>query len=238
MSIHHSSLISYTIPVHKRHDDFAQALPRVVAAALASPPVQIVVVDYGEQEPLDELIYPEIIRLRGCSSRISHVMYRKRPHYHMAHARNLSLRLSMGDYVTIAAADILPHEHFFATIRTRLDETQADVLRSQTDGYIGVITAKREMLMDAGGFDERFEFYGREDKDLLLRLLRRGAKQDTYDLDAMMELIRTPWSAKLQHYRVPLTRDDAHRYASLIYDENIRKNVLVANEGLAWGSFD
>ena len=70
------------------------------------------------------------------------------------------------------------------------------------------------------------------------RLLRRGAKQDTYDLDAMMELRGTPWSAKLQHYRVPLTREDAHRYASLIYDENIRKNVLVANEGFAWGSFD
>ena len=233
MSIPDSSLISYTIPVHKRHDDFAQALPRVVAAALASPPVQIVVVDYGEQEPLTSIIEP-YYKLPI----ISHIHYRKRPHYHMAHARNLSLRASKGIYVTIAAADILPHEHFFATIRTRLDETQADVLRSQTDGYIGVITAKREMLMDAGGFDERFEFYGREDKDLLLRLLRRGAKQDTYDLDAMMELIRTPWSAKLQHYRVPLTREDAHRYASLIYDENIRKNVLVANEGFAWGSFD
>ena len=149
MSIH-SSLISYTIPVHKRHDDFAQALPRVVAAALASPPVQIVVVDYGEQEPLTSIIEP-YYKLPI----ISHIHYRKRPHYHMAHARNLSLRASKGIYVTIAAADILPHEHFFATIRTRLDETQADVLRSQTDGYIGVITAKREMLMDAGGFDER-----------------------------------------------------------------------------------
>jgi hypothetical protein len=233
MSVH-PAIISYTVPVHKRTADLERALPRIVAAANASPPVQIVIVDYGDQPSLYPCLQPYAHQL-DSNNNISHIIYRKRPHYHMAHARNLSLRASIGAYVTIGAADILPRDIFFSTIRHRLTETCADVLRSQTTGYIGVITVKRQHIMNAGGFDERFEFYGREDKDLLLRLLRRGLSHDTYDLDAMMDLIRTPWEEKLAHYRVPLSRADAHAYACTIYDENIRNNVLIANEGQPWG---
>lgn len=230
----HAPLISYTIPVHKRTADLELALPRIVAAANASPPVQIVIVDYGEQPPLYPLIRPYYSQL-NTQNRFTLITYRKRPHYHMAHARNLSIRASIGAYITISCADVLPRENFFHVIRERLHDTQADVLRSQTEGYIGVITAKRQQIVDAGGFDERFEFYGREDKDLLLRLLRRGLTQGTYDLDAMMELIRTGWSQKLKNYRLVLSREEARSRASALYDENIRNNVLIANEGHRWG---
>jgi len=108
------------------------------------------------------------------------------------------------------------------------------VLRSQTTGYVGIFTTRRDLLYAAGGLDERFEFYGREDKDLLLRLLRRGAVQDTYDLDSMLDMIRTSWKRKLENYRLLLTREEAHARAKVIYDENIRNNVLVANEGIKW----
>lgn len=231
----HPAIISYTVPVHKRTADLEQALPRIVAAANASPPVQIVIVDYGDQPSLHPYLQPYYAQL-DTHNTFTHITYRKRSHYHMAHARNISIRASIGAYVTISAADILPRESFFTTIRQRLAETHADVLRSQTEGYIGVITVKRQHIMNAGGFDERFEFYGREDKDLLLRLLRRGLTQNTYDLDAMMDLIRTPWDQKLAHYRIPLTRADAHAYACAIYDENIRNHVLIANEGQSWGA--
>lgn len=236
MSIH-PPLISYTVPVHKRLADLERALPRIIAAANASPPVQIVIVDYGDQPDLHPYVGAYYHDLQG-TSRFTVVPYRKRAHYHMAHARNISVRMSMGEYITIGAADILPRENFFRTIRERFVETGADLLRSQTTGYIGVITAKRQMIVDAGGFDERFEFYGREDKDLLLRLLRRGAVEATYDLDTMLDLIRTPWEQKLANYRIPLTRSDAHAYACAIYDENIRNQVLVANDGIEWGSLE
>lgn len=228
-------LISYTVPVHKRLADLERALPHIVTAANASPPVQIVIVDYGEQPELHPHILPHYHNLLP-ENRFTVVPYRKRAHYHMAHARNISVRMSVGTYITISAADILPRENFFRTIRERFAETGADLLRSQTTGYIGVITTKRQLIVDAGGFDERFEFYGREDKDLLLRLLRRGATEATYDLDAMLNLIRTPWDQKLANYRVPLSRADAHAYACAIYDENIRNEVLVANDGIEWGA--
>ena len=47
-------------------------------------------------------------------------------------------------------------------------------------------------------------------------------------------MIRTPWKQKLEHYRLQLTREEAHAKATAIYDENIRNNVLVANEGIEW----
>jgi hypothetical protein len=234
MSVH-PPLISYAVPVHKRLEDLEQALPRIVAAANASPPVQIVIVDYGDQPPIHPLIESTYYQELQRHSHFTIVTYRGRPHYHMAHARNLSIRASIGAYVVISCADVLPRENFFQTIRQRLQETQADVLRSQTSGYVGVVTVKRQQIMDAGGFDERFEFYGREDKDLLLRLGRRGVKQSTYDLDSMMDIIPTNWEQKLSNYRLSLTRKEAHDKATAIYDENIRNNVMVANEGQSWG---
>jgi hypothetical protein len=228
-----NALLSYTIPCHQREDDLEQALPHIITAANASPPVEIIIVDYGKQPSLAPMLSPWLHKL-DAPNQFVHVIYRDRDHYHMANARNLSLRVSDGEYVILSATDILPRENFFQAIRTRLMETQCDLLRSQTTGYIGIFTTRRDLLYAAGGFDERFEFYGREDKDLLLRLLRRGLTQGTYDLDNMLDMIRTPWKQKLEHYRLQLTREEAHAKATAIYDENIRNNVLVANEGIEW----
>tara|TARA_R110000868_G_scaffold79604_26_gene226466 strand:+ start:234 stop:704 length:471 start_codon:yes stop_codon:yes gene_type:complete len=154
----------------------------------------------------------------------------------MGHARNVALRVATGDYVTIGQTDVHWHPHAFASIGLRLKtHPDIDCLRSMTDGYIGVITCRREQLLAVGGYDERFEFYGSEDKDLLSRLGRLKLHIATYDLDDLLVLKRTPKHQKVMNYRLPLTLSEMSRLSKLVKTDNDTSGRIVVNEGIEWG---
>jgi GT2 family glycosyltransferase len=220
--------ISYTIPCHKREEDFHRALPFVLEATTASPPVEIVVVDYANEHDL-------IGGARSANNNTMRVVrYRGREHYHMAHARNLSIKAATGDFVVISSADICPKADYFAHVRERLVETGADLLLPDIC-YVGVIVCRRTVLLDAGGYDERFEFYGSEDKDLNLRLRRRGVKSAPYWACDHLTMFRTTNWDKIKNYRGSLRKGDMMVAGKAILTENVRAGVLVANEGREWG---
>lgn len=228
--------ISYCIPCHKRIDDLLSCMNCIVAAANASPPIEIVIIDYGDQPPIAPLLEGYRAQLHPNNSLIIRE-YRHRAHYHMAHARNLTIRTATGEYLVIAATDIAPRVQFFHTIRELLSADSYTYLRSLTSGYIGVITVRRDELIAAGGFDERFEFYGSEDKELNARLNRRGARIGYYDLDALIELKRTAYEDKHKHYRMSWSRRKLWVHNKAICQDNEQRHVLVANEDIDWGSF-
>ncbi len=227
------SLISYTIPCHKRQADLVQALPSVIAAANASPPVEVVLVDYANERPLADWAL-DCQHVLQPPNRWQVVTYRGRDHYHMAHARNLSIKASTGDYVVISSADICPAPDYFSIVRQRLEETSADWLKADLC-YVGVIVCRRQALLDAGGYDERFEGYGSEDKDLILRLHRRGLVSAPYLACDHLTMFRTPNAEKIKHYRLPWTKTAMLKAGSLILRENVKAGVLVANAGCEWG---
>ena len=228
-------LISYTFTCHKRTKDLLSVMPSVVVAANQSPPVEIVIIDYGDQPPLE----PILEELRSAllpGNKLVVKTYRKREHYHMGHARNLSLRASTGEYIIIGASDIFLNSSFFHAVREEFSKTDATYLRSMTTGYIGVLACKRNALLAIGGWDERFEFYGPEDKDVLHRLDRNGAKIGYYDLDALITMIRTPDHEKTANYRLPLSKQEMSALGREILMENDAANRIVVNEGVDWGA--
>jgi len=220
---------SYTIPCHKRQDDLRRALPYVVSAANSGPAVEVVVVDYANDAPLD--IWRGGLALGNAWQ---FVTYRGRDHYHMAHARNLAIRAATRDFVVISSADICPSPTFFPHVRERLAETGADLLLPDLC-YVGVIVCRRQALLDAGGYDERFEFYGSEDKDLNLRLRRRGVKAAPYRACDHLTMFRTTNWDKVKNYRLPITKTEMMMRGKAILVENVRAGALVANEGVEWG---
>ncbi len=222
-------LLSYTVPCHKREADLVRSLPFAVEAANAGPPIEIVVVDYANPAPLRFW--------RGdleFGNRWNVVTYRGRDHYHMAHARNLSIRASTGEFVVISSSDICPKPLFFLHVRGRLVDTGADLLVPDIC-YVGVIVCRRQALLDAGGYDERFEFYGSEDKDLNLRLRRRGLKSAPYRACDHLTMFRTTNWDKVRNYRLPITKTEMMMRGKAILRENDAAGVLVANEGRGWG---
>ena len=233
--------ISYCVPCHKRIDELVGVFPSIVAAANASPPIEIVIVDYGDQPPLTPQLLPFAEQLIN-GSKLVVKEYRGRPHYHMSHARNLSIRAASGKYIMIGATDVVFTPKFFAKIRRRFEETNADYIRAYNRGrWPGIIIILREELIAAGGFDERFEFYGPEDKDLRARLNRRNLKDVGFWIEQYMSIIPTPWEEKKKNYR-ELREGRANGRRAMeavgraIFEENNLKGVLVANEGIEWGA--
>lgn len=86
--------------------------------------------------------------------------------------------------------------------------------------YIG--GAMRQELIDIGGWDERFKYWGNDDNDLMGRLGRNGCKHVVVDEFEALHL----W-----HSRAPKeAMGDANE--SLLYEEN---KPIVANGGKEWG---
>lgn len=225
-------VISFCIPVHNRTYDLKRIMPYLVRAANTSPPVEIVIFDYNSPDDLAD--YIEMIRETlplKVGNRLTYTRYTGREYYHMAHARNLSVKASAGEIIIILSADIYPAREFVQVVR--------ELLR---DGYVwmhgklytGAIICQRREFMDAGGYDERFEFYGPEDTDLDDRLTRRGGEFGRLPAN-LLNVIVTPDEEKIKNYRLPLSKREMHQRMKPIYEENRAAGLLVANQGREWG---
>jgi GT2 family glycosyltransferase len=229
------ALFSFCIPVHNRTRDLKRTLPRMIEAANASPPVEIAILDYNSRDDLADYIasLDGRVTLTG-GSRLAYTHYGGRDYYHMAHARNLSVLASSGQYLVIFSADLIPLPDFIPSARRMMAEGGYAWLH---DGvrFVGVLVIQRQAFLDAGGYDERFEFYGPEDKDLIARLRRRGCSEGQYP-EELLDIIDTPDHEKVRHYRLPMTKQEMGALGRTIFEENKKKRALVANPG-GWGSW-
>jgi hypothetical protein len=148
----------------------------------------------------------------------------------MAHARNLSVIASVGEITVVSCADILPAPGFFRAIRDGFETYEA--MFATGNNYPGVTAVLKEEFVDAGGFDERFEYYGPEDKDLIERLKRRGVKWGLYP-EELLSQIPTPRIKKTEHYRTK-SLYQMWKLMQPIFKENKANGVLVANPD-GWG---
>lgn len=221
--------ISICVPCGNRLHDLKCTLPKMLDAANNSLPAEVVVLDYNSTDGLRDYIYS-----LGYLPELVYRYYDGRDHYHLAHGYNLAARSSTGDYLAIMGADAVLHPDYLAEVRKLIDQ---DCIWMRGRHYKGVICVQRKEFIDAGGYDERFEFYGAEDRDLEARLKRRGGKFGLVP-DGMIKVIRTPNSRKVQNYRLDLSKRDMIERAHEIYDQNNRDGALVANEGKEWGGFE
>ena len=218
------SHISYTLPCHKREADLMAALPSVIEAAGMTSGVDIVVVDYGST-----LSCRGAITTRG-GVYVTTVAVAA-DHFHMAHARNVGIRTAKGDIVVAFLADQMVSPPFFADVRAAL--RPGTFLKWQE-----TFAFWREDIIAAGGFDERFEFYGPEGKELADRLKRCGLKERPFPVSCGVSQLRTPNAEKVKNYRLKLSKQAMHERGMAIWRENQAKGLLVANEGHEWGAIE
>ena len=215
-------LISYCVPIRNRAHDLKKALPTVLAAARKSPPVEIVVLDYGSTDDVCDYLYVNLTRSGSGKYR-----FYKAPYFHMAKARNLAMNAGRGDYLISTNADTLLDPSYFEVVRKLIEKTGCDVAKSKKRN--GVLVVKREEFIKSGGFDERFEFYGPEDRDLVARLKRRGLKFAFYSEDLQRD-IPTSNKKKAEGYRLNIAKWDMKELMYQIFKQNEAEGRLVANE--------
>lgn len=222
------SLISLCIPCKNRTHDLKRVMPSLVRAAAFSPPVEVLILDYDSQDDLAQYM---------ATVQSPSIAYRKYEHptpYHMAHARNLSVLASHGEYFVISSTDISVAENFFATVRALIHTHQPTWLSPSR--YKGVIVCKREEFLRIGGYDERIEFYGCDDREIEARLVRSGGKHVEYPWQ-LLQVIRTPNEEKIKNYRLSLSKAEMSRLTHVVLDDNNARGVVVANEN-GWGAWN
>jgi predicted glycosyltransferase involved in capsule biosynthesis len=124
---------------------------------------------------------------------------------------------------------------YFKIVREVLEDEDVVWLCPRPHKIASVLGCSREEFIDAGGFDERFEYYGKEDKDMILRLQRRGKKFAHSPL-GLVEAIYTPKAEKYRNIRSGHSRRWVETYSKSIYEENIANEVLVTNKD-GWGKW-
>jgi hypothetical protein len=197
-----------------------------LATAEASPPVEVVVLDYNSSDGLEQYVCQ-------FGDVIAYHHYTGREHYHVAHAWNLAVRCSKGEYVVIAGADALFRENYIATVR-ELIAGGAQWIRGRH--YKGIVCVERAEFIAAGGYDERFEFYGGEDKEFEARLRRRNAVFALLP-DDLVYTLKTRNEDKIANYRFSLTKHEMMQRGTVIRRANELAGVLVANRDRQWGAW-
>lgn len=246
-------LISLCIPAMNRAHDLRKCLPAVIGSANFSPPVEIVIVDYSSRDGLPQYLAQTRAELALVDGNFWTARSLNGKHfYNSAHARNLCVMASHGDYIVQLGTDILPDKYFVAYIRERISQHHPVWMNEGNGeeaghhpGFLGsILVCKRDEFIAAGGYDERFKYYGPEDRDICHRLHRRGGKFEAFP-SSLVKSIPTPYREKLRNLdKTPFTdkavdmRRQMSRYLRAIYEENKAKGVLVANEGTDWGKWE
>jgi len=246
-------IISICIPNMNRTYDLKQTLPKTIQAINNSPPAEIVVLDYDSKDDLEEYIKTtkDTVFLEEGNT----LLYTKspnHPYFSISHSRNLAALASHGEYIIILDADISPHEDFINYIRELIEKEnpiwmceKGLTIEGFTAGRIPVV--KRDEFISAGGYDERFNVCGPEDKDICMRLHRRGGKFIAFP-HSLTDEIYTPRKEKIRNLNLELYKDELpkgkgwtklvmSRTMRKIYEENNANKALVANEGKEWGKW-
>ena len=226
-------IISYCIPCHNRTHDLRIVMPSLIRAANTSPPVEIMVLDYNSPDNLAEFMRHtvETTDLTG-GSMLSYKKYTEGKYFRVAHARNLSALASCGEFLILSCADHILDKGYFEAVRELLKGGDCVWLEAHPRGG-GIIGCNRDEFISAGGYDERFDLYGKEDKDLIARLKRRGGKFKQTP-SYLATYIYTPKPVKYRNLRPGLSWAETEKYSKAIYEENIVNKTLVANKN-GWG---
>lgn len=228
-------LISLCTPCMNRKDDLMATMPSKIAAAKASPPVEIAVVDYNSGNGLRDFINDIIdSTYLGGGGFFTYRKYTGRDTYHAAHANNLAMMLGGGEYVVLIPADVFIEPGFILSLRENID--QGCVWSNTSRKHRSAIAILRNEFIAMGGYDEHFEMYGPDDIDIIERLERRGCKRGEIP-DEFVSSIYTPPDRKVENYRIKASHKELGAMNMPHLSENRKNGVLVANSGIEWGKW-
>lgn len=206
-------------------------MPSIIGAAKASPPIEIMILDYNSEDDLADFVASLKKEDIGESNFISYAKFTGRKTYHLAHAYNLTVRSSVGEVIIILGTDIIVSEDYFKFIRNAFEKE--DTVWACPSDLKGIIAITKKEFDETGGYDERFEFYGPDDKEMDLRLKRRGGKHKLVPNGMLTEIV-TPKKDKFANYKA-VSHPERKRQMRSILEENIKNNVLVVNQKTGWG---
>jgi hypothetical protein len=156
-----------------------------------------VLLDYDSGDGLREWVLSTFCK-EISERRLIYAYFGPAPHFKMAHAKNLSHRISTGDILCNLDADNFIVRDFSTWLRARFSEDPDIIISAKnmrptgyietrvlrrilghprpTAGLSGRIALTRNNFTKIGGYDERYSAWGSDDVDFQLRAIKAGIR--------------------------------------------------------------
>lgn len=163
--------MSYCTACKGRLEHLSACLPLSLAENKDAP-VEFIITDYDCPDKCGDWVeqtfpgHPQIRLIRAAPQ----------SYFRMSHARNVTYRHARGRFVCNLDADNAVSAEFTRVWLGQLHQEPNGILQDKGafGGGTGRIALSLENFNRLGGYDERFEFWGLEDDDLVERAIRMG----------------------------------------------------------------
>lgn len=177
--------VAFATTCKNRAHHLIQTLPKNLAD---NPDHRFVVLDYGSEEALAQVLDPYLLR----SDQLALYRYNVLGPFQMAHAKNMAHRLAMlegGDILVNVDADNFTGRGFGDYVAMKFIQGPPRTFLwshvipgSGLRGCNGRIAVSAPAFLTVGGYDERYDTWGPDDKDFNLRLRRLGYQGAEIDI--------------------------------------------------------
>jgi glycosyltransferase involved in cell wall biosynthesis len=234
-----------TVSIITRCKGRRAALTRTIPFMLAQsyPYTEVIVVNYDCPDDLHLWLtttHKKVIEI----GKLVEVLVPNKPYFHHSHSRNVGLKAAIGDWVFFIDADCQPNTRLIVHIFDRIKgmKNVFASIGSPPRGRAGTLFAKREDLLEIGGYNEELEGWGYEDGDIKDRLFKAGKEMYSF-LPKYIGEIQHGDSERWEYMAPPYNRTNkppnwkgierGHNFAKS--QNSIREHGSMANKGKEWG---
>ncbi len=148
-------------------------LKQTLPALMASPELEVVVVDYDCPDGAGAWV-----RATWPDARV--VAVADRPIFNRSEAKNLGAAAATGDWLFFVDADVRISEAFAHDVRARLQPGVFLLADPRPGDLWGALIVARDDFAACEGYDEAMAGYGSEDVDLISRLMIAGVQEASF----------------------------------------------------------
>lgn len=222
--------ISFCTTCKGRAHDIKRTLPKNLADCAEYGPAEFVLLDYNSEDGLEAWVLSNLMPFIE-SGRLTYAKTNEPAWHSMTHSRNLAFKLARGELVCNVDADNWIGTGFPQVLNRLANEQPARAVftkgRRLLRGRIGFF--KREWEEELGGYDERMEGYGHEDRDLVARAEALGFKMKCFSSHYVTRLT-TGSGAKVANMRVKDWKK-TEQINKEISANNLERGIFKANQG-------
>lgn len=215
----------------------SQTLPTNIEWNCGSCAAEFVLLDYSSPDGLERWVKEKLTRHLESGVLMFYQLAARRE-FHMAHAKNLSHKLSRGTILCNVDADNFTGPNFAQYLQARFTGSLPMFLRSAGPrGSRGRIAFRREQFEALGGYDEGLgRGWGYEDGDLCNRAKAWGLEEQFIPMDSpYLRIIRHGKEESTAFYPEKDRRKSQLRHRA-VSRKNLDRGELVANKGKPWGA--
>jgi len=207
-------------------------MPVNLRAAASYGNVEFVLLNYNSPDGLDDWVQAELAPYLD-SGVVQYYKTTRPQKYDSSKAKNTAARLATGDIVCNLDADNWLGHGFAEHLATLFDAPRT-IVRAECPwgGVYGRISVFREDFLALGGHDESFRGYGFDDTDFINRARAAGFVDRRFAAKYALCLSHSN-GERTEH--MAIDQKTSRRENKLKSARNIKRGLLVANAGKAWG---